>query len=111
MRELSKPIEKDGREHIEYVPTQIVAEYLKYKCKSIDSKRKRIKGILYPSSRCNGISCALFLRNTHCVDKTDNDPKAFLKLVYMSEYLQKIKPRKVPYGIIQLSPDRNKFRF
>jgi len=80
-REISKPIEKDGREHIEYVPTQIVAEYLKYKCRSLNSKRKRIKGILYKSSRGPGVSCALFFRNNHCVDKGDTNKKAFLKLI------------------------------
>lgn len=79
VRELSKPIKKDGREHIEYVPTQIVAEYLKYKCVGLD--KKRIKGILYPSARCYGISCALFLRNEHCVDAGSNNSKAYLKLV------------------------------
>ncbi|MCG8431783.1 MAG: HEPN-associated N-terminal domain-containing protein, partial [Candidatus Omnitrophica bacterium] len=67
VREISIPIVKDGREHVEYVPSQIVTEYLKYKC--LDDRGKRIKGILYPSSKGKGISCALFFRNKHCVDK------------------------------------------
>jgi len=28
--DLSKPVKKDGREHIEYVPTQIVTEYFRH---------------------------------------------------------------------------------
>jgi hypothetical protein len=76
--DLSKPIEKDGREHIDYVPTQIVTEYLKYKC--VDRNGKRIKGILYPSARRNGRSCALFIRNNHCVNIGDDATKAYLQL-------------------------------
>lgn len=78
VRELSKPIEKDGREHIDYVPTQIVTEYLKYKC--VNRKGRRIKGILYPSSRRNETSCALFIRNNHCVNIGDDTTKAYLQL-------------------------------
>lgn len=79
--ELSKPIEKDGREHIEYVPTQIITEYLKYKCKDLHGKR--VKGILYPSARCNGVSCVLFLRQRHCVDKGESSSGAFLQLIHV----------------------------
>ncbi|MFA5410347.1 MAG: HEPN-associated N-terminal domain-containing protein [Candidatus Omnitrophota bacterium] len=78
VRELSKPIEKDGREHIDYVPTQIVTEYLKYKC--VDRKDRRIKGIVYPSARRDGTSCALFIRNNHCVNIGDDTTKAYLQL-------------------------------
>lgn len=80
VRELSKPIEKDGREHIEYVPTQIVAEYLKYKC--VGSDGKRIRGILLPSAQCaKGISCSLFFRNEQCTDDSRKDSKYFLRLI------------------------------
>ena len=83
VRELSEPIKKDGREHIDYVPTQIVAEYLKYKCRALYSKRRRIRGILYPSSRCEGVSCSLFIRNEGCIDPGERNPKAFLRLVHV----------------------------
>ncbi len=76
--ELSKPIEKDWGENIDYVPTQIVTEYLKYKC--LDRRDKRIKGILYPSSRRNGISCTLFIRHNHCVNIGDDTTKVYLQL-------------------------------
>ncbi len=83
VRELSMPIKKDGREHIEYVPTQIVAEYLKYKCHCIGTAKKRIKGILYPSAQYAGVSSALFLHNEHCVDVGGNNSKAYLKLLHV----------------------------
>lgn len=58
--DLSKPISRDGREHIEYVPTQIVTEYIRYKFSK--TSRKNIDGIIFPSSRNPGhASCVLFL--------------------------------------------------
>ncbi len=79
IREISMPIAKDGREHVEYVPSQIVTEYLKYKC--TDTNGKRIKGILYPSSKDKGVSCALFFRNKQCVDAGADTKKAYLQLL------------------------------
>lgn len=66
--EFSKSIKKNKLENIEYVPTQVFTEYIRYKYK--DVKRKQIEGILYPSSRNpGGISCVLFASNEQCVDK------------------------------------------
>jgi HEPN superfamily RES-like protein/RES domain-containing protein len=45
--DLSKVVKKDGREHIEYVPTQIVSEYLRRVYKH---KNKKIDGICFYSS-------------------------------------------------------------
>lgn len=47
--DMSKGVVKDEMEHLEYVPTQVVTEYLRYafKTKSIES----IDGIIYPSSK------------------------------------------------------------
>lgn len=45
--EISRPITKDGREHIEYVPTQIVSEYL---AQYPDNDGKFFDGVLFPSS-------------------------------------------------------------
>lgn len=49
VRDLSKPLSKDLKEHIDYVPTQIVTEYFRrvYRFENVE----RIDGILYPSSK------------------------------------------------------------
>ena len=52
VKDLAKPIEKDGREHIEYVPTQIVTEYLRYRFH--DQKGFSVDGLIYPSSLKDG---------------------------------------------------------
>ena len=71
--EISKPIEKDGREHTEYVPTQIITEFLK----DLRVGNKRIRGVGYKSAIGLGKSYALFFRRGY-----DNDllPSSFLCL-------------------------------
>jgi len=66
LKDFSKPIKKDGREHIEYVPTQVVTEYFRHIIR--DEGRDTIKGIIYPSAKKkNGGSCVLFFENKDCV--------------------------------------------
>jgi hypothetical protein len=49
VRDFTKDIRKDGKEHIEYVPTQIVTEFFRF---SFNKNRKyKIDGIIYPSSK------------------------------------------------------------
>jgi len=58
MREVSEPIDRQGRAHVDYVPTQIVAEY--FRAFPLEDGR-RIDGIKYASARRPGHSCyALF---------------------------------------------------
>ncbi len=64
--DISKPIERDGREHYEYVPTQVVAEYFRSVLK-IDGKS--IDGIAFRSSRRGaGISYCIFANQSGCFD-------------------------------------------
>lgn len=66
-KDLSKRIEKDGREHIEYVPTQVVTEYFRHIYNDTDFGR--VRGILYPSAqRHGGKCCVLFFRSEDCCD-------------------------------------------
>jgi RES domain-containing protein len=48
IKEIKKPVEKNGSEHVEYVPTQVVSEYfaLVFELKN----GERLDGILYPSA-------------------------------------------------------------
>ncbi len=72
VKDLSKSVLKDDREHIEYVPTQIVTEYFKHLFHHAgdDNVRDRVYGIIYPSSQHDGgKACVLFASNEQCVDK------------------------------------------
>ena len=52
VRDFVQAVEKDGREHIEYVPTQVVTEYFRRVFRDTDGEP--IRGIIYPSSRHEG---------------------------------------------------------
>lgn len=65
IRDIVKPIEKDGKEHIDYVPTQFVTEYFKY---VFNRKQKnKIEGIIYPSSKDDKKAIVLFWDNEECI--------------------------------------------
>lgn len=56
--EFSLPIARDGREHVEYVPTQVVTEYLRYRYRP----KRPVHGVRYRSAKhAPGINLALFL--------------------------------------------------
>jgi hypothetical protein len=58
--DIAQPISRDGREHIDYVPTQIVTEYFRTIFR--DSGDRRLDGIMYPSAQREGGKCiALFV--------------------------------------------------
>lgn len=72
LRDFTAPIQKDGREHIEYVPTQVVAEYLRFVHR--DRKGRRIDGILYPSARHEGANaCVIFIGPDSACDAGGED--------------------------------------
>ncbi len=56
--EISKPVRKDGREHVEYVPSQVVSEYFAL---GFQTNGKLLDGIAYPSAvRPGGKNLVLF---------------------------------------------------
>ena len=64
---VSEPTTKDGREHIDYVPTQIFAEYIRHRLKVAGGGD--IHGIMYPSAQApGGRCCALFCDQSACVE-------------------------------------------
>ena len=68
--EFCQPIKKDGREHVEYVPTQIIAEYCKYNLKY---RGCPIKGFRFPSSVYpKGISYGLYISRDECGVREDD---------------------------------------
>ena len=65
--DITKPIDKDGREHIEYVPTQVITEYVRHMLKYGDKKDRRIDGIIYPSTKDTaGESVVVFAQSKNC---------------------------------------------
>jgi hypothetical protein len=65
--DLSKEIERDGRIHVEYVPTQVVTEYLRRAFRTEDGAP--IFGLQFASSRRpEGRNVVMFVDNDQCVD-------------------------------------------
>jgi len=72
--DLSKPIEKDDRTYIEYVPTQVFTEFIRHAYRLENDSR--LEGIVYPSSvNPSGGSCVLFVGNDECCDNGTEERK------------------------------------
>lgn len=92
-----KPIKRDEKIHTEYIATQIVTEFLKYKYKT--NNNKSLDGILYKSSRNkNGKALVLFIGNGIDLMSLYDTEKDILKLINRQEkkyksfiFLQKFK--------------------
>lgn len=57
--EISKPVARDQYDHIEYVPTQVVTEYLRFR---FESKKRPLDGVRFRSAKHKGgVNVALFL--------------------------------------------------
>lgn len=65
--EISKPISKDRKEHLAYIPTQILSEYFRYRF-TVDDER--IDGVIYKSSKSpNGKNIAFFVSEHKHVER------------------------------------------
>jgi hypothetical protein len=64
-RDISRPIARDNRVHVEYVPTQVVTEYVRT---VVRMKGQKIDGIRYHSSRKHaGTALVLFANQDHLI--------------------------------------------
>jgi hypothetical protein len=69
--DISRPIARDDRVHVEYVPTQVVTEYFRTIALEDDSK---LDGIRFRSSRVpDGVSLVLFADRSNVVGARDGD--------------------------------------
>lgn len=59
VNDLTLPIQKDGREHVDYVPTQIISEYFRYRFRLEDGES--VLGLRYSSVKNeHGVNVAIF---------------------------------------------------
>jgi HEPN/RES N-terminal domain 1/RES domain len=84
VEDISLPITKDGKEHIEYVPTQIVSEHLRHVYRTADDNE--IGGIIFNSSK-NGAGkvCVIFIDNDKCCDLGSEKKESVLVLVKVEQ--------------------------
>lgn len=76
---ISQPIAGDGREHVDYVPTQVVTDFVRRVFRDITGAP--VDGLLYRSSRHEGGECCvLFVENDQCVEMDDDRRDAVLKI-------------------------------
>ena len=95
IEDISEPIEKDGRIHVEYVPTQIVAEYFRHIF--VDKDGKGLDGILYPSAHNQeGVCCVLFLGQNDRV--ADEDSGGSLQLMSHSTHKKEARRKGIKGG-------------
>ncbi|MBO3745642.1 RES domain-containing protein [Streptosporangiaceae bacterium NEAU-GS5] len=74
-RDLSEPVDFDGREHIEYVPTQVVMEYLRW------LPHPSVDGVMFRSAQNGGRSCVVFCGPEGCADEGEETPETMLRLL------------------------------
>ena len=69
--DISQPVLKDEREHIDYVPTQILSEHIRHIYKTPDNAA--IDGIIYKSSKEGANdACVIFIENEDCCNSSDD---------------------------------------
>lgn len=64
-RDISAPVKKDGRQHIEYVPTQVFTEYVRYELETSDGDH--FDGIRFRSSKDGNGCYVLFCDQDDCL--------------------------------------------
>lgn len=90
--DLVQPIARDGREHIEYVPTQIVTEF--FRRGFCDSDDHPLDGLIYKSSRNGEPACVLFCDNDQCAE-ADYDGPLYNRLLRMTAVSHEVCPSPV----------------
>lgn len=91
-RDFTHPVVKDGREHVEYVPSQVVTEFVRYRLP--EKAEGKVDGIRYRSSRRDGgIGCVLFYAHEDIVGHDGLGPDVAPPFELVS-----VRTRKLPVG-------------
>lgn len=63
--DVARPIVKDGRHHVEYVPTQVFTEFVRFELRTLSGDP--IMGIRYPSAKNGRSCCVIFAEQAECM--------------------------------------------
>ena len=80
VEQLSARIERD-HDDIEYIPTQIVTEYLLH----VHGGGNRVRGLVYQSSLAEGACVSLDISNDHCIDATPSPASDYPQLQLVAD--------------------------
>lgn len=86
--DLSQPVIKDGKQHIDYVPTQVFTEFVRYEFRT--EVGERIHGIRYPSSKDGKPCYVIFADQDGCLDDVDYREQPQL-LRYVDSSVRRLK--------------------
>lgn len=80
-KEISAPVNFDGSEHIEYVPTQIITEYFRYLF--YYEQNRTVSGLMFPSAQVTeGVNIGLFINQSQCQGSSKaDDSNLVVKLI------------------------------
>jgi hypothetical protein len=100
--DIMRSIERDGREHVAYVPTQIVTEYLRLVYRLNEEGEPPLDGLIFTSSRTGGKNWVLFVDNSRCIEMGQTAPDDHLSLtledakVYHGRWKPDFRERRLP---------------
>jgi hypothetical protein len=81
--DLTQPVARDNRAHLEYVPTQVVTEFVRHRLKG--ALGERLDGILYRSSHAPAAMAAvIFAEPDQCVPSSSERLVDLEPLLYLS---------------------------
>lgn len=92
LKDFSRSVVRDGHEHVDYVPTQVLTEYFRL---IVRSENEPVRGIVYPSTRrSNGKSVVLFANRKNCISSSQTvTDESMLRLVSGSIRRHTLSPR------------------
>jgi HEPN/RES N-terminal domain 1/RES domain len=73
VKDFSRPIERDDRVHIEYIPTQVFTEYCRLAWHSEFESSSPLEGIIYPSARRPGQLAVVLFANRNSIRGAEED--------------------------------------
>lgn len=92
VEELRRPVSMDGREHIEYVPTQVVTEYLRWML----IPDVEVGGVLFRSAQTDKTNCVIFTDSAGCVDGGVSNEQAIVRLANETVQVVRVMAQPVP---------------
>ena len=88
--EVLKPVNKNGQEHIGYIPTQVVSEYIRIMLPKME--KCQIDGIAYPSERSPGGDCYALFHEAPTRSQSYPTKSEVLRLIDSKDLLISKKP-------------------